>query len=482
MGSKPTVEQFAAEVARALGARLVALLLYGSWARGTHVPDRSDVNTLLICDTVDDALFAALAPAMRAWTRASHPAPLILTEREWRESADAFPIEYEDMRDAHRLLAGRDPWPGIQVDRGQLRRQLEHELMGKLVRLRQAYAALHEGPKQLARVVVGSAGGFFTMLRAVLRLAGRPVPTSPAELVRSAAALAGFPADGLAPLVQHAMGGPDPRITLTEPRDRAAHRVLHQRRQSVGREASECRRAPHQLGGRGGYGPTRETQHSAQHREKAAGAPYDNPRELFRVLMQRGIRLAQANQLTHKLVLKLAPQLAAVHLDAGPRVAPREQPVRVAHVFVFDRERVRGLPPLPLGQDEGRRVARAGPGAHGGSECCKQSIVHRVTNEQRVHVGAVGNVSSTRPRPVEQQGHQPRAERAGDLRGKLLDRQFRGHTRSALPRRRLKNHPRPRTRRSRHHLRPRPNPHPRPSHPRPSHHPPTRCAGPVALG
>src|SRR5947208_13056179 len=102
MASQLTVAQFAAEVARALGARLVALLLYGSWARGTHVPDRSDVNTLLICDTVDDALFAALAPAMRAWTRAGHPAPLILTEREWRESADAFPIEYEDMRDAHR--------------------------------------------------------------------------------------------------------------------------------------------------------------------------------------------------------------------------------------------------------------------------------------------------------------------------------------------------------------------------------------------
>src|SRR2546422_1784237 len=44
------------------------------------------------------------------------------------------------------------------------------ELMGKLVRLRQAYVALP--PKQLARVVAGSAGGFFTMLRAALRLAG----------------------------------------------------------------------------------------------------------------------------------------------------------------------------------------------------------------------------------------------------------------------------------------------------------------------
>jgi len=217
MASKLTVELFAAEVARVLGERLVTLLLYGSWARGTHVPDRSDVNTLLICDGVDQALFDALTPLVRVWIRAGHPAPLILAEREWRESADAFPIEYEDMREAHRLLAGRDPWPGIQVDREQLRRQLEHELMGKLVRLRQAYAALQEDPKQLARVVVGSSGGFFTMLRAVLRFVGRPVPASPAELVRSAAAVIGFPADGLAPLVQHAVGGPMPRLAKRDP-------------------------------------------------------------------------------------------------------------------------------------------------------------------------------------------------------------------------------------------------------------------------
>ena len=72
-------------------------------------------------------------------------------------------------------------------------------------------------PKQLARVVVGSAGGFFTMLRAVLRLASRPAPTSPAELVRSGGALIGFLADGLAPLVQHATGGPIPRLGKGDP-------------------------------------------------------------------------------------------------------------------------------------------------------------------------------------------------------------------------------------------------------------------------
>src|SRR2546422_10905000 len=128
MASHLTVEQFAAEVARALGARLVALLLYGSWARGTHVPDRSDVNTLLICDTVDDALFATLAPAMRAWTRAGHSAPLILTEREWRGGADAVSVGEGDMRGGQRPLARGGTRGGVHVGPGPLRGSLQEQV------------------------------------------------------------------------------------------------------------------------------------------------------------------------------------------------------------------------------------------------------------------------------------------------------------------------------------------------------------------
>src|SRR5439155_8916816 len=52
--AKLTPEQFADGVSQALGGRLISLLLYGSAASGTHVPGRSDVNTLLICDAVDE--------------------------------------------------------------------------------------------------------------------------------------------------------------------------------------------------------------------------------------------------------------------------------------------------------------------------------------------------------------------------------------------------------------------------------------------
>ncbi len=207
MASKLTIDTFGDAVARALGSRLISLILYGSVARGTHVPERSDVNTLLICDAADDALYAALAPVLREWRRAGHLAPLIFTEREWRASGDVFAIEYEDIRQHHRLLAGQDPWSGIRIERADVRRQLERELMEKLVRLRQAYAGLRDQPKQLSRVIVGSSGGFFTMLRTVLRLAGRPVPGPAEAVVKEAATVVGFAAAELDPLVRRSGNG-----------------------------------------------------------------------------------------------------------------------------------------------------------------------------------------------------------------------------------------------------------------------------------
>jgi len=68
MARSKTVEELATALKETLGSRLVAFLLYGSTARGTHVTGRSDVNSLLIVDTVDEGLFAAIDPVVSAWS------------------------------------------------------------------------------------------------------------------------------------------------------------------------------------------------------------------------------------------------------------------------------------------------------------------------------------------------------------------------------------------------------------------------------
>lgn len=194
--ARMTLAVFADQMSAVLGPRLVSLLLYGSAARpeANENRQRDGMNTLLLVDRADAELFAKLTVPVRAWIAANHPPPLVLTEREWRDSADAFPIEYEDIKAGHRVLAGRDPWHGIRIQREHVRRQLEHELMGKLVHLRQAYAAEWNNARRLGEVIDGTRAGFLTMLRAVLRLDERSVPGTPEALVREAGSLIGFPA------------------------------------------------------------------------------------------------------------------------------------------------------------------------------------------------------------------------------------------------------------------------------------------------
>jgi predicted nucleotidyltransferase len=139
------VTPFLAEVDAALGAGYTAIL-YGSGARGDFVPGHSDINLMLILDDITPATLRALGPAFAHWRKDSPEPPLVIGRGEWREAADTFPIEITDMRAACRVLRGADPLAGLVVERADLRRAVERELRGKLLRLRQGYTAAAADP------------------------------------------------------------------------------------------------------------------------------------------------------------------------------------------------------------------------------------------------------------------------------------------------------------------------------------------------
>jgi len=212
--AKTTVEQFAEGVRGALGARLVSLVLFGSAARrGLSGP----ADTLVICDRVDPGVLASLADASRAWLKGGHPASLVFGEAEWKDSADVFAIEMSDMQAHHRVLVGRDPWAGVAVRQEDVRRQLEHELRGKVVRLRQVFVGAAREPAELGRAVTGTVSGFLTMLRAVLRLAGREAPADRSALIAAAAPLVGFDGGPVTTLAVAAREGRAPRLGPDDP-------------------------------------------------------------------------------------------------------------------------------------------------------------------------------------------------------------------------------------------------------------------------
>jgi hypothetical protein len=109
------------------------------------------------------------------------------------------------------------------VQREDVQRQLEHELIGKLVRLRQAYVGAQDDGRRLTALIAGSAASFLTMLRTTLRLAGTAVPETAAEVVLAGAAVIGFPAQDLDDVVRHLDGRA--RLAL-QPRDPRAAAYL----------------------------------------------------------------------------------------------------------------------------------------------------------------------------------------------------------------------------------------------------------------
>lgn len=183
---------FAADLGKAYGDALASVVLYGSAARGEYREGVSDLNVLVLLRDTSPAVLRRGGALARAWAQAKNPPPLFFGVGELRDSADVFPMELADMRDAHVLLHGDDPFVGLELDPRDLRLQLERELKGAWIRLRTRYVALGPDPGELEPVLVKSLSTFLVMFRTVLRLAGDGGTREPEAVIENTARLVGF--------------------------------------------------------------------------------------------------------------------------------------------------------------------------------------------------------------------------------------------------------------------------------------------------
>lgn len=174
--------------------------LYGSWARGDQF-EASDLNLLVVVPALDPARLARLGPALRRFAEATGGPPLLVAAPEWLRAADGFPVEITDIRLAHRVLRGPDPVAGLEVSPADLRRALERELRGKLLRLRLEYALAGGDAARLGQVAGTTVGSFRVLLRTALVLFGVEPPGDDPGLVRAAARRFALAPDPLADLL-----------------------------------------------------------------------------------------------------------------------------------------------------------------------------------------------------------------------------------------------------------------------------------------
>ena len=171
------------DVRRALGAELVGLVLYGSAAGDDWVVGRSDVNTAVVVRRVSIATLDALVPLVARWRARGFALPLVVDPKHLDRSRDVFPMEIDDIRHQHRVLAGSDPFATLETEWPALRRECEQDARGKLLRLRALYLQHAASPADLTRLLLESCKSFVIVLRHTLRLRGVAVPQAYAAVV-----------------------------------------------------------------------------------------------------------------------------------------------------------------------------------------------------------------------------------------------------------------------------------------------------------
>lgn len=205
------------DLEKALGDNLVTFCLYGAGVRNDAAGERKELTTLLILKDVSPEALRPIEAAINGWTKKGNPPPLIFAEDGWRSSTDVFPIEIEDMREAHLLLKGETPFEGLVTTRDDLRRELEREVRGKLLQLRTEYVALAPDGKALGNLLVNSVTTFFVLFRAVMRLVGQTPPQEREALVRATAEATGIDVDAFDWVLARLAGRKVPNLSAYDP-------------------------------------------------------------------------------------------------------------------------------------------------------------------------------------------------------------------------------------------------------------------------
>jgi hypothetical protein len=201
-----TPDQLVDRLRSALTDDLRAIVLYGSSVAGERLSATSDHNVLVIVDALPLGSLRAIGEATHDWVAEGNAPPLIFTVEEWRGSADAFPMEYADILEYHRILFGEPPFAGISVSRAHLRLQVEQDARGKLLHLRRALIAAERDGALHRQILEQTVSQLMVLYRGLLRLHGAPHPTDYEQLTREAARAAGFDAEAVLPAVRHARG------------------------------------------------------------------------------------------------------------------------------------------------------------------------------------------------------------------------------------------------------------------------------------
>ncbi|MDI6777121.1 MAG: hypothetical protein QMD03_07795 [Syntrophales bacterium] len=170
---------------KAFGDDLLSVILYGSGAGGGYVPGKSDLNFLMILseEGIDD-LGRGMGTVAR-WRKRKVAIPLFMTKSYITSSLDSYPIEFLNIKRNHVLVFGENVLSELPIDSHYLRLQVERELKGKLLLLREGFLETEGRIKQIRHLIEVSLTAFISIFNALLYLKDLEIPLGKREVIRA---------------------------------------------------------------------------------------------------------------------------------------------------------------------------------------------------------------------------------------------------------------------------------------------------------
>ena len=187
--------ELAGDYEKVFGKDLVALIVYGSAAGDYYVKGKSDINLLAVLAPDAVNRLEESLPLVKNWRKRSVAVPLIMTKAFIENSLDCYPIEFLNMKNSHILIHGEDVLAQLQFRPEDLRLQIEKELKGKLVTLRQGYLETEGNAKQIRQLVSRSLTAFISIFNALIYLKGAAVPQRRRDTIKEVAKIFALDAD-----------------------------------------------------------------------------------------------------------------------------------------------------------------------------------------------------------------------------------------------------------------------------------------------
>ena len=169
-------DELVSSLQSAQGGNLVSVIVYGWAIVATSNPRRSDYQVMIVTERLAARDLRGMRPIIRKWTEMGYEMPVLITAEEFVDSLDVFPIEFRLMKRAYRILYGQDLLAGREASKEHLRWQTEHELRGKLLRLRSLALPASESSNQLANMMTESVVTFVQLMRAITEIVGEEPP------------------------------------------------------------------------------------------------------------------------------------------------------------------------------------------------------------------------------------------------------------------------------------------------------------------